>query len=157
MTYMRSWKSHRLTPHTWLGLIPQIGRPLSRIVVPLVYFFYMHMNQRLPCLFVWKIYKYFEFLRPKYQVRNYAEVRWSLFVGYPTNNTHKALVFKEFIWKFVSPWIKLELNWAPYDFTKLRETSGSANRFALPCLLRSLLTISSLQIFYESNKISILL
>jgi hypothetical protein len=38
MTYMRSWKSHRLTSHTWLGLNPQIGRPLSRIVVPLVYF-----------------------------------------------------------------------------------------------------------------------
>jgi hypothetical protein len=29
MTYIRSWKSHR---HTWLGLNPQIGRPLSRIV-----------------------------------------------------------------------------------------------------------------------------
>jgi hypothetical protein len=34
MTYMRSWKSLRLTSHTWLGLNPQIGRPLSRIVVP---------------------------------------------------------------------------------------------------------------------------
>jgi ribosomal protein L30/L7E len=39
MTYMWSWKSLRLTSHTWLGLNPQIGRPLSRIVVPLVYFF----------------------------------------------------------------------------------------------------------------------
>jgi hypothetical protein len=29
---MRSWKSHQLTSHTWLGLNPQIGRPLSRIV-----------------------------------------------------------------------------------------------------------------------------
>jgi hypothetical protein len=38
MTYMRSWKSLRLLSHTWLGLNPQIGRPLSRIVVPLVYF-----------------------------------------------------------------------------------------------------------------------
>jgi hypothetical protein len=38
MTYMRSWKSLRLTSHTWLGLNPQIERPLSRIVVPLVYF-----------------------------------------------------------------------------------------------------------------------
>jgi hypothetical protein len=36
MTYMGSWKN--LTSHTWLGLNPQIGRPLSRIVVPLVYF-----------------------------------------------------------------------------------------------------------------------
>jgi hypothetical protein len=27
MTYMRSWKSLRLTSHTWLGLNPQIGRP----------------------------------------------------------------------------------------------------------------------------------
>jgi hypothetical protein len=36
---MQSWKSLRLTSHTWLGLNPQIGRPLSRIVVPLVYFF----------------------------------------------------------------------------------------------------------------------
>jgi hypothetical protein len=36
MTYMRSWKSLRLTSHTWLSLNPQIGRPLSRIVVPLV-------------------------------------------------------------------------------------------------------------------------
>jgi hypothetical protein len=40
MAYMRSWKSLRLTSHTWLGLNPQIGRPLSRIVVPLVFFFY---------------------------------------------------------------------------------------------------------------------
>jgi hypothetical protein len=32
MTYMRSWKSHRLTSNTWLGLNPQIGRPLSSIV-----------------------------------------------------------------------------------------------------------------------------
>jgi hypothetical protein len=32
MTYMRSLKSHRITSHTWLGLNPQIGRPLSRIV-----------------------------------------------------------------------------------------------------------------------------
>jgi hypothetical protein len=32
MTYMGSWKSHRLTSHTWLGLNSQIGRPLSRIV-----------------------------------------------------------------------------------------------------------------------------
>jgi hypothetical protein len=32
MTYMRSWRSHRLTSHTWLSLNPQIGRPLSRIV-----------------------------------------------------------------------------------------------------------------------------
>jgi hypothetical protein len=29
MTYMRSWKSHRLTSHTWLGLNQQIGRPLK--------------------------------------------------------------------------------------------------------------------------------
>jgi hypothetical protein len=32
MSYMRSWKGHRLTSHTYLGLNPQIGRPLSRIV-----------------------------------------------------------------------------------------------------------------------------
>jgi hypothetical protein len=32
MTYIPSWKSHRLILHTWLGLNPQIGRPLSRIV-----------------------------------------------------------------------------------------------------------------------------
>jgi hypothetical protein len=29
---MRSWKSHQLTSHTWLGLNPQIGKPLLRIV-----------------------------------------------------------------------------------------------------------------------------
>jgi hypothetical protein len=32
MTYMKSWKSHQLTSHTWLGLNPQIGRLISRIV-----------------------------------------------------------------------------------------------------------------------------
>jgi hypothetical protein len=37
MTYMQSWKSHRLTSHTWLGLNPQIGRPLSRIVGAIVF------------------------------------------------------------------------------------------------------------------------
>jgi hypothetical protein len=35
---MRSWKSHRFTLHTWLGLNPQIERPHSRIVVQLVFF-----------------------------------------------------------------------------------------------------------------------
>jgi hypothetical protein len=45
MTYMRSWKSYRLTSHTWLGLNPQIGRPLSRIVVPLVYFYFLFMKK----------------------------------------------------------------------------------------------------------------
>jgi hypothetical protein len=44
MTYMRSWKSLRLTSHTWLGLNPQIGRPLSRIVVPLVYFYFTFIH-----------------------------------------------------------------------------------------------------------------
>jgi hypothetical protein len=38
MTYMRSWKSHRLTSHTWLGLNPQIGRFLSRIVGAIGFF-----------------------------------------------------------------------------------------------------------------------
>jgi hypothetical protein len=48
MTYMRSWKSLRLTSYTWLGLNPQIGRPLSRIVVPLVHFiFYFTGNREL--------------------------------------------------------------------------------------------------------------
>jgi hypothetical protein len=45
MTYMRSWKSHRLTSHTWLGLNPQIGRPLPRIVVPLVYSLFFNSQQ----------------------------------------------------------------------------------------------------------------
>jgi hypothetical protein len=45
MTYMRSWKSLRLTSHTWLGLNPQIGRPRSRIVVPLVYLFLLLQNK----------------------------------------------------------------------------------------------------------------
>jgi hypothetical protein len=45
---MRSWKSHRLTSHTWLGLNPQIERPLSRIVVPLVYLF-IYIDQGLGC------------------------------------------------------------------------------------------------------------
>jgi hypothetical protein len=40
MIFMRSWKTHRLTHMHGLGLNPQIARPLSRIVVPLVYFFY---------------------------------------------------------------------------------------------------------------------
>jgi hypothetical protein len=47
MTYMRSWKSHRLTSHTRLGLNPQIGRPLSRIVVPLVYFLFLFLYYRV--------------------------------------------------------------------------------------------------------------
>jgi hypothetical protein len=41
MTYMWNWKSHRLTSHTWLGLNPQIGRPLSRIVGAIGLFFYL--------------------------------------------------------------------------------------------------------------------
>jgi hypothetical protein len=42
MTYMRIWKSHRLTSHTWIGLNPQIGRPQG-LSVPLVYF-YFYLN-----------------------------------------------------------------------------------------------------------------
>jgi hypothetical protein len=38
MTYMRSWKSHRLTSYRWLGLNPHIGRPLSRIVGAIGFF-----------------------------------------------------------------------------------------------------------------------
>jgi hypothetical protein len=41
MTYMRSWKSRRLTSHTWLGVNPQIGRPLSRIVGAIDLFFFI--------------------------------------------------------------------------------------------------------------------
>jgi hypothetical protein len=41
MTYMRSWKSYRLISHTWLGLNPQIGRPLSRIVGAIGLFFFL--------------------------------------------------------------------------------------------------------------------
>jgi hypothetical protein len=41
MTYMRSWKSHRLTSHTWLVLNPQIGRLLSRIVGAIGLFFFI--------------------------------------------------------------------------------------------------------------------
>jgi hypothetical protein len=43
MTYMRSWKSHRLTSHTWLGLNPQIGTPLSRIVGAIGLFVLRHV------------------------------------------------------------------------------------------------------------------
>jgi hypothetical protein len=46
MIYMRSWKSHRFTLHTWLGLNPQIERPLSRIVVQLVFFFNLFKLQQ---------------------------------------------------------------------------------------------------------------
>jgi hypothetical protein len=34
--------------YTWLGLNPQIGRPLSRIVVPLVYFFIFRGAKKIP-------------------------------------------------------------------------------------------------------------
>jgi hypothetical protein len=49
MTYMRSWKSHRLTSHTWLGLNPQIGRPLSRIVgaIGLLFFIKSLLNSHV--------------------------------------------------------------------------------------------------------------
>jgi hypothetical protein len=45
MTYMRSWKSHRLTSHTWLGLNPQIGRPFSRIVGAIGFFLQVTFQQ----------------------------------------------------------------------------------------------------------------
>jgi hypothetical protein len=41
MTYMRGWKSYRLTSHTWLDLNSQIGRPLSRIVGAIGLFFFL--------------------------------------------------------------------------------------------------------------------
>jgi hypothetical protein len=51
MTFMRSWKSHRLTSHTWLGLNPQIGRPLSRTVVPLVFFFFFFLIFKIDAIY----------------------------------------------------------------------------------------------------------
>jgi hypothetical protein len=47
MTYMRSWKSHRLTSHTWLGLNSQIGRPLSKIVCAIGLFVFFIVCQGL--------------------------------------------------------------------------------------------------------------
>jgi hypothetical protein len=48
---MRIWKSHRLTSHTWLGLNPQIGRPLSRIVGAIgLFFLYLSTNVSVPCI-----------------------------------------------------------------------------------------------------------
>jgi hypothetical protein len=46
MTCMRSWKSHRLTSHLWLGLNPQIGRSLSRIVGGLFILFNLQIDFR---------------------------------------------------------------------------------------------------------------
>jgi hypothetical protein len=46
MTYMRIWKKSSTYSHTWLGLNPQIGRPLSRIVVPLVYFLFFKVHTK---------------------------------------------------------------------------------------------------------------
>jgi hypothetical protein len=62
MTYMRSWKSLRLTSHTWLGLNPQIGRPLSRIVVPLVYFY--EVNK------IAKPYQSLQYLQFYFEIKN---------------------------------------------------------------------------------------
>jgi hypothetical protein len=53
MTYMRGWKSHRLTSHTWLGLTPQIGRPFSRIVGAIGFFFiYINTQNTVNALIV---------------------------------------------------------------------------------------------------------
>jgi hypothetical protein len=55
MTYMRSWKSHRLTSHTWLGLNPQIEKSLSRIVVPLVYYFLCPNRHSFDSFFIYRV------------------------------------------------------------------------------------------------------
>jgi hypothetical protein len=47
MTNVRSWKSHRLTSHTGLGLNPQIERPLSRIVGAIGWFLNNRQHPRL--------------------------------------------------------------------------------------------------------------
>jgi hypothetical protein len=53
MTYMRSWKSQRLPSHTWLGLSPQIGRPLSRIVGAIgLLFFFLFLDSEHESIFV---------------------------------------------------------------------------------------------------------
>jgi hypothetical protein len=49
MTYMWSWKSHRLTSHTWLGLNPQTGKPLSSIVGAIgLFFFFLGLRVKKP-------------------------------------------------------------------------------------------------------------
>jgi hypothetical protein len=72
MTYMRSWNSLRLTSHTWLGLNPQIGRPLSRIFVPLVYFI-LEIN-------VYKIVKKTHPIAHLLQYKNNSKLLYSLTV-----------------------------------------------------------------------------
>jgi hypothetical protein len=57
MTYMQSLKSHRLTSHKWLGLNPQIGRPLSRIVGAIGLF----------CFFILLVYEDFLFKPKKFE------------------------------------------------------------------------------------------
>jgi hypothetical protein len=68
MTYMRTWKSHQLTSHTWLGLNPQIGGPLSRIVGAIGLFFLL--NNILTMKKYTKIYqnipKIYDHILPKY-------------------------------------------------------------------------------------------
>jgi hypothetical protein len=57
MTYMMSRKNHRLTSHTWLGLTPQIGRPLSRIGGAIGFFRYEEITLKL---FFYKLCKVIE-------------------------------------------------------------------------------------------------
>jgi hypothetical protein len=53
MTYMRSWKSlGKVTSHTWLGLTPQIGRPLSRIVGAIGFFLGITQASAYPSILV---------------------------------------------------------------------------------------------------------
>jgi hypothetical protein len=73
MTYMRTWKSLRLTSHTWFGLNPQIGR-LSRIVVSLVYFIFSII---IKSMIAEELTEYLIALQIDVQVRQELERLWS--------------------------------------------------------------------------------
>jgi hypothetical protein len=69
MTCMRSWKSHRLTSDTWLGLNPQIVRPLSRIVgvIGLFIFFFFYLIQSVLNQRKLNFHETFHILKNKHQ------------------------------------------------------------------------------------------
>jgi hypothetical protein len=105
MTYMQSWKSHRLTSHTWLGLNPQIGRPLSSIVVPLVYFFIYRIKNVLFFIFLMSFSLYLSFKLCKVNLFSIQSVHRKLVQTIFFQNVFFGALYIVYIFQISSLWV----------------------------------------------------
>jgi hypothetical protein len=117
MTCMRSWKSLRLTSHTRLGLNPQIGRPLSRIVVALVYFFeYKRKTRWIKFFLQYCWYKFIVDTKAKKNLQSCTTKFWLVLYSLKSPNFLRWLLFNLKKPKFKRGTNSLKCGWYKFKF-----------------------------------------